>query len=203
MKTTDSSAYWCWANIVQRCCNPNNPAYPRYGGRGITIHPQWRKSFWAFLADMGDRPSKSHSIDRIDNSGNYEPVNCRWATPREQNRNSRRNIMLTYKGITLSRQDWAERLGVDSNSIRDRLRRGWTVEKTLSTPHRSAKERQRNTSRNRLITFKGQTKTLAEWAEITGMHPAALKCRINNWGVTLAFTIPYAKGRRGRIKLSR
>jgi hypothetical protein len=84
-----SPEYVCWMGIVQRCANPRNKAYARYGGRGIAVCERWRNSFAAFLADMGTRPSPTHSIDRKDNDGNYEPGNCRWATPREQRLNQR------------------------------------------------------------------------------------------------------------------
>ena len=76
--------YTIWAGMKDRCYRPRNHKYPRYGGRGISVCDRWRDSFEAFLADMGRRPSRGHSIDRINNDGNYEPGNCRWATAIEQ-----------------------------------------------------------------------------------------------------------------------
>lgn len=84
---TNSPEYTSWVGMKGRCLNPANPKYERYGGRGISVCDRWRDSFEAFLEDMGHRPSPAHSIDRRDNDGNYEPGNCRWATPVEQQRN--------------------------------------------------------------------------------------------------------------------
>lgn len=83
--TGKSSTYRSWRSMVQRCIYPKDIGYHRYGGRGITVCEQWRK-FENFLADMGERP-KGKTLDRINNDGDYEPGNCRWATPKEQNAN--------------------------------------------------------------------------------------------------------------------
>lgn len=97
-----SSEYKIWAGIKKRCHNPRQREFHLWGGRGITMCGRWRESFEAFFSDMGKRPSARHSIDRIDNNGNYEPQNCRWATPIEQSANSRKTKHFATEQITLS-----------------------------------------------------------------------------------------------------
>lgn len=126
-KTTPE--YGTWTSMRSRVLNPRHPQYADYGGRGITICPEW-DSFVQFLADMGPKPSPEHSLDRIDVNGNYEPGNCRWATHAEQGRNKRSNKLSEAAAaeIRASREtskELASRYGVDIRTI-NLVRKGWT-----------------------------------------------------------------------------
>ncbi len=133
---SESPEYRVWWSMRTRCSNARQRGAADYVGRGISVCDQWNGpgGFANFLADMGPRPSPVHSIDRIDNNGNYEPSNCRWATRREQNRNTRRNRMLTIDGRTMCTADWSELSGVKARLICDRLKRGWAVREAIYDP---------------------------------------------------------------------
>lgn len=117
-------AYDTWVGMRSRCNNPTMPSYANYGGRGIRVCERWSE-FPAFLADMGHPPSPEHSIDRINNDGNYEPSNCRWATAAVQRRNSRRVVLVTINGKTQCLKDWCLELGLSYGTVSERVRRGY------------------------------------------------------------------------------
>ncbi len=131
---TYSGEYNSWCAMISRCHNPDNNTYHLYGARGVTVCRRWRDSFEAFLADMGRKPTPTHSINRVNNDIGYQPDNCVWATSKEQGRNKRNNHRLTYLGETLCIADWSDRTGLGQRTIWYRLWRGWTVERTLTTP---------------------------------------------------------------------
>ncbi len=124
-----SKLYRTWRSAKNRCFNPNADKYLSYGGAGITMHPEWAASFPAFAAGVGEPPSPKHTIDRIDNEKNYEPGNVKWSTAKEQANNTSSNVRLTLHGTTKTQTQWAEEVGMSTNTIRNRLRKGWTVEK--------------------------------------------------------------------------
>lgn len=119
-----SPTYRIWSGMIDRCENANTPCFVNYGGRGISVCARWRESFKNFLADMGERPA-GMSIDRIDNDGNYEPDNCRWASKTEQGRNKRSNRLVEFGGQRLTVPEWAEKLSVPQYRLYGRLYRGW------------------------------------------------------------------------------
>lgn len=125
-----SHEYKIWKNMISRCRNQSDEYY---GGRGITVCPQWN-SFESFFADMGKRPSNKHTIDRVDNAKGYSPDNCRWATRSEQQHNTRQTRLITFQGETSSLTGWARKLGLNRTTLQSRLKRGWPAERALSTP---------------------------------------------------------------------
>lgn len=128
--------YKSWEGMIQRCCNKNDRAWPKYGGRGISICERWRHSFQNFFADMGKRPAPKMQVDRIDTNGNYEPGNCRWATSKQNNRNRRNNRILIINGVSHCVSEWSELSGIRHDTICARIRSGWTLEKAVFTPAR-------------------------------------------------------------------
>lgn len=133
MRVLQTKTYRRWIGMKSRCFNPREPNFENYGGRGITVCHEWRESYAVFLADMGECPA-GMTLDRIDVNGNYEPGNCRWATPVEQGNNRRNNRLLTYGGKTRTIAQWTSELGFPDTILLNRLRRGWDVARALTTP---------------------------------------------------------------------
>ena len=136
-----SPIYTVWLNMRARCSDPDRPDYARYGGRGISVCPRWDRSFAAFRSDMGDRPFPGAQLDRIDNDGNYEPGNVRWATPSQNARNTRANRMLEFRGETRCVPEWADQTGIRYLTIHRRLDLGWSTERALTAPVRRTSRR--------------------------------------------------------------
>jgi hypothetical protein len=131
--------YMVWVGIKTRCYNKNDHNYQKYGARGIQMCERWRDSFPNFLEDMGRRPSDDHSIERIENSGNYEPGNCRWATVEEQANNRRSSRIIEFNGHRRTLAQWARSTGLSQDALYMRLHKGWAVERALTQPKRGAK----------------------------------------------------------------
>ena len=118
-----------WRSMRQRCNLKNNNNYHNYGGRGISVCKRW-DDYSLFLEDMGRCP-EGYSLDRIDNDGNYEPSNCRWATDLQQHNNKRNNRFFTFNGETLTVPQWSRKLGIPRHRIWNRIYAGWSFEKAL------------------------------------------------------------------------
>jgi len=129
-----SSTYTTWCQMKARCYSPGSTAYKNYGAKGITVCARWRDSFENFLQDMGEKPSRAYSIERIDNGKGYLPDNCRWATVSEQNRNYSRNVVIEYAGRRQCLSDWADELGLSKATLRYRLKAGWKVSDAFYLP---------------------------------------------------------------------
>jgi hypothetical protein len=136
-----SGTYWIstYNHMLSRCYNPKDSSFHIYGGRGIKVCKRWRDSITYFVADMGERPSEQHSIDRYPNGdGNYEPGNCRWATSQEQSWNSRKPRWVEHDGENLPLAEWARRIGVTRERMRTRVNccilRGIPVQEAVTTP---------------------------------------------------------------------
>lgn len=133
-----------WCGIVERCTDPACHAWHNYGGRGITLHPEWLEDFEAFYAYLGQAPTPLHTVERINNDGNYVPGNVRWATRTEQCRNKRNNRLLTFRGERRTLMEWSELLGIDRKTVSCRIDRfGWSIERALTTPPRKTYDHKR------------------------------------------------------------
>ena len=130
-----TAEYGIWQGMLHRCSNSGDDNYHNYGGRGISVCERWSNSFEAFYEEMGPRPSLKHSIDRRNNDGNYEPGNCRWATSKEQCRNTRVNYRVHHNGETKCVSEWAEDYGFKPSVLYTRLvKLGGTFDKAVSWP---------------------------------------------------------------------
>ena len=122
-------SYW---SMMARCYQPTNERYSKYGGIGIEVCQRWRDSFENFLADMGERPDGT-SIDRINGLLGYTPENCRWASPSEQQRNLKNNVVLKHNGESMCVSEWAKKVGLNPSVLSYRIKHGWPIEKALYT----------------------------------------------------------------------
>jgi len=124
--------YRAWCHMKGRCNDERDKSYPDYGGRGIRVCDEWQENYKAFLDAIGRRPSPTHSLDRIDVNGNYQPGNVRWATRKRQNNNTRANRFIDFGGERLTLSEWSDRTGIGSSTIAYRIKAGWAVEHALT-----------------------------------------------------------------------
>lgn len=127
-----SHIYRIWAGMIARCQNPKMNCYGHYGGRGISVCEEWL-DFENFYTDIGQyKPSHKHEIDRINNDAGYSLDNCRWATSKENHRNTSKNIWIEFDCKTKTLAEWSEVTGIKYQTIRSRLRNGWSIERALT-----------------------------------------------------------------------
>ncbi len=133
-KNSCHQLYDCWRNIKRRCYNNNTEDYKNYGGRGIEVCEEWKKDYIPFLEwALENGFEEGLTIDRIDNSGNYEPNNCRWITQKEQLRNRRNTRFIEYNGVTKTISEWADDLGIHRATFNKRVKR-WGIKKAIEEP---------------------------------------------------------------------
>lgn len=129
-----SGVYKSWGHMKQRCLNENNQDYHNYGARGITVCEEWLDFSKFYEWALANGYKKGLSIDRIDNDGNYEPGNCRWATWVQQQNNKRNSRVISFDGKEMTLAQWSEKTGINYNTLNSRLNSGWSIKKTLTTP---------------------------------------------------------------------
>ena len=175
-----SPEYTAWANMIRRCEDINGKDYHHYGGRGIRVCRDWRRSFEVFLSEVGRRPSDTHKLERMDNDGNYEPGNVRWATQKEQTNNRRGNRLIEYDGRRMTATQWSEETGLSSGTIIARLDSGWAAKRILNTP-----------PRRHFVRHCGKTLTIAQWARELGISKVTIRVRLSRgWNTARALSPP-------------
>lgn len=188
--------YRTWANMLDRCRNPNHPQFHYWGGKGVAVCERW-KVFKNFLADMGCRPAKGYSLERRDSAQGYSPQNCYWATSEQQSNNLKSNIRLTYEGRTLTLAQWAKQLGMTYDSIRARYRMGWPTEAILGSPANKYHKERKIHATSRVLTHDGKTMTVSQWARHLNISHEVLRSRVKyGWDTARILTTPAQKRRR-------
>ena len=191
-KSKTTNVYHVWQCMKDRCLNPNSQEAKHYIDRGIKVCDEWLdfENFYEWA--MANGYKEGLSLDRIDNDGNYEPSNCRWATAKQQCRNRSNNYILTVNGESHCISEWAEIVGIKPTTIHTRKRRGWTDEEAIYGRERVInRETYRNRVTNRLLTYKGETHCAIEWAEILGMNANTIRGRLcRGWSVEKALGTP-------------
>lgn len=161
-----------WSNMKTRCYNSNATHFKYYGNKGIKICEEWRDNFKNFYHwSMENGYSDDLTLDRIDVNGNYEPGNCRWATAKEQANNTTRNVIISINGESKTLMEWCEYYEINYKTVRDRLKRGWLIEKALKYPVI-------NKFKGELIEIDGQLKNLNEWCKYFNINRSTVRYRI-------------------------
>jgi len=183
--------YTTWVGMHRRCYDEADDSYPRYGGRGIRVCDGWHGSggLRSFISDMGPKPSRRHSIDRIDVNGQYEPGNCRWATAAVQGANKENTLRVDHEGSRVALSTVAHQHGLGVASLNWRVQNGWALEEALAVPMAPPRV---------LVEFRGEAKEAKEWESVAGV-PAKLivhRIRVYGWGPERAVTEPVRPANR-------
>lgn len=184
------SEYIAWNAMIDRCSRAKHPWFHRYGGRGISVCERWM-IYDNFLADMGRKPTPKHSIDRINNDGNYEPSNCEWVTQTTQLRNTSVNRIIEFNGKSQCLKDWSEETGISSSAIKMRIDvQGWSIEDALTIKAGKAFNWRGTTHKDsELITYNGESLPHSTWAKRLGISRDTIRNRLKRgWTVEKAVT---------------
>lgn len=184
--------YQSWKSMRARCLQSTNKKFPQYGGAGITVCARW-DSFANFFADMGEKPTPKHTIDRYPNNrGNYEPDNCRWATDEQQRRNMKNNVYVEYEGGRILLMDLAKIFKKPLGVVYARLKTmGWSLEKALATPVRPKAAF--------YVTHEGQQVLLVDLVKRRGLKYSVVHGRlVNGWSLEEAIGTRVRRKRKKR-----
>lgn len=171
--------------MIARCHRKTHKSYERYGARGIKVCKRWRHSFENFYEDMGPRPTKKHTLGRIDNDKGYCPENCRWETPKQQMNNISINHMININGFERTLAQWCDHFDIDYQQVYQRItKRGWEPIKALTTPIGF---------KNRNFTINGETKSLRQWAKTYNIGHSTVEYRLSvGYSIYDALTKPHS-----------
>lgn len=179
--------YISYVSMLRRCTDAKSRMFPRYGGRGITVCDAWlgENGLRAFISDMGNKPTKKHTLERVDNESGYSPGNCVWATKLEQAQNRCTTRLITIDGVTKSQSGWDQSKGSSLNIVGDRIRRGWSADDAVKTP--VAKY-------TRDLTYNGETLSMHAWENKMALGHGAIAHRLKlGWSIEDAITKPSKK----------
>lgn len=174
--------YWAWQHAKRRCNDPKDRMFPLYGAKGIKMCPQWENDFQAFFNEVGLRPSRLHSLDRIKSHLGYEPGNVRWATKEVQAQNRPGFVkLIEFEGRSQTVAQWARELGIPAPTIHQRLSVGKTAEQALM------RGRLYSEKSARLLSHDGKTLPLKTWAKLLAMPPQTIRRRLDaGWPIEKA-----------------
>ena len=184
-RMTGTPEYMAWSHMKRRCYNKKCDDYPNYGGAGIKVCDEWLNNFSAFYQDMGPRPTSKHSVDRRDGTLGYDKENCHWATKEQQSQNRPEFVIpLAYDGRTQTIAEWARESGIHPQTLYNRHNAGWPVERIIGQyPSNEIRKD------NRLLSFKGETFTIAQWTKRLGFSRSCIQERLRRgWAVDRALS---------------